>query len=441
MNYKGDQEEAYKFIRQTLFNNNLRPPHTAALKGYAGTGKTTLTAEICSYAANKGYYLFLCAPTHQAKEVMVNNLLDKTSLILGKRVSAGTIHSMLGLALEKDKENGGYYLAARNAGRIPDHYKVLIVLDEGSMVNEQVGKHIWEAVNKHSSRVRWLFIGDPAQLPPPNGKQSTILTAPASFTMKKIIRQGNKNPIIEASRRIRNGASLLSCDNFKNGVGIGSTTSRQDIIENVDKQLNREDYATNPYICRVLAATNKEVQRWNKDIKNYLWPHSEEWEVDFWGIAQSTWFRDNRNSEYPKPVIYSSELFKVLNAKEIIHDVSGFAGEAWQLQIEKQDESKETLITLKEETKKYYEQELQDRLRIAQTEGGKKWTKYYDLKEGFCDVRYNFASTVHKSQGSTFENVYIDFNDIASFPGGRDLTQRLQYVAVTRASKRVGFLK
>jgi ATP-dependent exoDNAse (exonuclease V) alpha subunit len=52
--------------------------------------------------------------------------------------------------------------------------------------------------------------------------------------------------------------------------------------------------------------------------------------------------------------------------------------------------------------------------------------------EAFCDLRPIHASTVHKSQGSTYQTVYVDLTDIGRNTR-RDVLLRLLYVALTRA--------
>jgi ATP-dependent exoDNAse (exonuclease V) alpha subunit len=71
----------------------------------------------------------------------------------------------------------------------------------------------------------------------------------------------------------------------------------------------------------------------------------------------------------------------------------------------------------------------------------KMWEKFYSIKELFADVKYIYASTIHKLQGSTYESVYIDFynlNFLKKLP--KEEFYRLFYVAITRASKDVKIL-
>jgi exodeoxyribonuclease-5 len=70
------------------------------------------------------------------------------------------------------------------------------------------------------------------------------------------------------------------------------------------------------------------------------------------------------------------------------------------------------------------------------TEARNHWKKYFEIKESWLDLRAVYASSVHKSQGSTYETVFIDLADIGANWDAISVA-RLMYVAVSRASKKV----
>jgi len=74
-----------------------------------------------------------------------------------------------------------------------------------------------------------------------------------------------------------------------------------------------------------------------------------------------------------------------------------------------------------------------------------KWTEYYNLKEKYASIKFNYSSTVHKLQGSTYDTVFIDIRKMQSlykYSNNREkeFLYRLLYVAVTRASKNINIL-
>ena len=66
----------------------------------------------------------------------------------------------------------------------------------------------------------------------------------------------------------------------------------------------------------------------------------------------------------------------------------------------------------------------------------KNWQDYYHIKEQWADLRPIHALTVHKAQGSTYKEVFVDLADIGRNTRWQE-TARLAYVAVTRASQRL----
>jgi ATP-dependent exoDNAse (exonuclease V) alpha subunit len=66
----------------------------------------------------------------------------------------------------------------------------------------------------------------------------------------------------------------------------------------------------------------------------------------------------------------------------------------------------------------------------------KNWKDFFDVKEKVADLRPTYACTVHKSQGSTYDNVFIDLYSIGKNNKPNEVA-RLLYVAVTRASNNV----
>ena len=63
------------------------------------------------------------------------------------------------------------------------------------------------------------------------------------------------------------------------------------------------------------------------------------------------------------------------------------------------------------------------------------WKDSYAVAETFQDVKYAYACTIHKSQGSTYRNVYMDFNDVLNLKLASDKEKcQSLYVIITRAS-------
>ena len=59
---------------------------------------------------------------------------------------------------------------------------------------------------------------------------------------------------------------------------------------------------------------------------------------------------------------------------------------------------------------------------------------YYKILDQFADISYGYCITVHKSQGSTYNNVYVDFNNILNSNFDENQKVKCIYTAITRAS-------
>lgn len=162
------------------------------LGGYAGTGKTTLLAEIRKE-------LFL----KKATKVAFVCYTGKASTVLSSKLSlancfcesdfCGTIHSLIYRPVidEKTDEIIEWELKGRDEVKYD-----LIAIDEGSMVGDEIYNDL------KTYGIKMLIFGDHFQLPPVQGKLN--LMENLDFALTKIHRQCEGNPIIKLSMMLRN---------------------------------------------------------------------------------------------------------------------------------------------------------------------------------------------------------------------------------------------
>jgi exodeoxyribonuclease-5 len=110
----------------------------------------------------------------------------------------------------------------------------------------------------------------------------------------------------------------------------------------------------------------------------------------------------------------------------------GTVGEwqVWFLQVLTDENKVRNLTVLHEQSQPIFRQRLD---RCAQD---KRWREFWDLKNLFADLNYAYCLTIHKAQGSTFQNVFVDVPNALTNRNIRERNQLL-YVAVTRAARRV----
>ncbi len=189
-----DQERAKNLIVEWFVNTD---DQVFVLSGYAGTGKTFLIDYIVKTQLKLkiGSEAVFVSPTGKAAA----NLVKKGTL-------AGTVHGLIYIRDEENfdiDENGEIVesdeLIFVKREKIDEHIK-LIIVDESSMVNEEILRDLL------SYGVKCLFCGDGAQLPPVNG--SCPLLGHPHFMMQEIVRQAADNPIIQVATMARQGKNI-----------------------------------------------------------------------------------------------------------------------------------------------------------------------------------------------------------------------------------------
>ena len=189
-----DQENAKNLIAEWFFNTH---DQVFVLAGYAGTGKTFLIDQVVKNVLflEAGREAVFVSPTGKAAV----NIIQKGTL-------ASTVHSLIYIRNEDDllvDENGeilpNQRLSFYKRDKIDENIK-LIIIDEASMVNEEVLRDLL------SFNVKCLFCGDGAQLPPVNGL--CPLMALPHYTLTEIVRQAKDDPIVTLATMARQGKNI-----------------------------------------------------------------------------------------------------------------------------------------------------------------------------------------------------------------------------------------
>ena len=202
-------DEQYN-VYNKLLNFLKSDENEVLLIGYAGTGKTTLITKFINDIINNKLIkkIALAAPTHKAVGIIKNKLfgnlyeLNQNIKNLEKHVEILTIHRLLNYQNYIDN-NGNTYFAKSLIDTNWDIYD-LIVIDECSMLNNQIINDILIEIEKNNNnKLKIIYLGDPAQLPPVNQKISKIFTRNITkYYLEKIIRTNNNN-IMDLSNQHR----------------------------------------------------------------------------------------------------------------------------------------------------------------------------------------------------------------------------------------------
>jgi exodeoxyribonuclease-5 len=426
------------------------------LEGYAGTGKTTLLRFLIDNL--KKYSIIGSAPTHKAVAVLKKSIRIKTE----------TLAKLLGLRpdvnLAEYTPNNPVF--AQLADPVVAEYNVLIV-DECSMVNTELYKLILKEAKAFGVLV--IFVGDPYQLPPVHERISPTFNVAKKFTLSEIIRQEEGHPLLELLAMARNdvankGNSLLThifrnvnTSNIRDDIGYRINTYKSSSVEfsnNLLQSIN-EDVINTKY----LAFTNDNVLSWNKYIRSKIIEDSSFLHIRDLLTGYNS-ILDNFNSM----IIARSNDYSI-DGDELIDytDEHGLHGKLVQLKNIDTNFTSPVLFVLDHSDKENVEhfKDLYFPLlmsALADDSIGKvrsrRFKELYKFKEKVLllnditigneyaakDLDFYYGSTIHKSQGSTYNNVFINFKDIiydnkGKVYGNLLLRNKLIYVALSRTTK------
>jgi len=311
--------------------------------------------------------------------VIYCTLTGKAANVLRERGcgNTGTIHSYLYKCTGKD-ENGKLVFVKdpdkklRQAG--------LVVVDEYSMLPQNIINDLMGCARKV------LFLGDPFQLPPVSATQSIE----PDYTLTEIHRQALDNPVLRAATAVRNGERLSHCD-------------EGNFVYKYKHKMEKEEFF-NADQC--LVGRHDTRKKWNKIF------------CEHYGFE--TEFQDN----VQKPSGQGEKIICLKNIKDqgLFNGMIGTC-EDWFLSEGRFH------INFKCDGRDYYRLPIFLPPFSFDKSDMKKKTDNRDL----CEFDYAYAITVHKSQGSEFDNVLI-YNE----PIGKTHTdrQRWLYTAITRAKRK-----
>lgn len=465
MTFTNDQNKAIDGIFDFLHKPFNPAKFIVGLNGAGGTGKTFITDYIiynCGYSPST---IACASPTHKACRVF-------SQAIRGKAVN--TIQSTFGFRLDLNLEDFDPQHPQFNPKakiKIDENTRLLIV-DESSMLPAKIVTYIVDKCKKLNVRI--IFIGDESQLPPVNEDKSIAFARCAEiFTLKQIVRQETSNPVKELLQIIRDDvtnhttncityiANHKNCINY-NEKGEGFTVcGKQKFINYIDICFNNEEYEKNIDMYRIIAYTNDCICKWNKYVRDNIIKDADKTIINKHDLIMSY---KTIVDEFMSVIINNSEEYTVKDIVNYTDDKYGFKGYLVKFQMVHGGLITKPLFILDHRDKftiLQYDKVIKNLIADANANvrnKSAKWRAYFDFKKKYLlattiknkngnvihkrDIDYGFAITSHKSQGSTYENVFIDMNDIIYDRNGKpynniDEMLRRIYVACSRASKQV----
>lgn len=433
------------------------------LKGYAGTGKTFLLNHFTEwYLSNiRGEKIVLTAPTNKAVKVMFEK-----SEYFHNNLQYSTIHSLLGLVENIDPY--GNVTFKPNPAVLPkvQEYRVLII-DESSMLSDELFDMLMPYVM--SEKLKILFAGDPYQIPPV-GKDNCIPFIEEEqkayeievTELSEIVRQAEGSPIIELSLQLRQDIHrdrLMVLDGITepnedgDGVHVFDRNETADASEFssllMETLFCSENFKENADFVKIIAWRNKTVDYMNDWVRKKLFGEAcQKIEIGEKLIADKPIFGDHGETI----LFTSNEEFVVEEftlANESINE-GQYSLKYYDARVGSYTRSGMYVQTkikiLHEDSEVTYDGILTVLASVAKGkpkgswEAKASWKEFYGFQKMFAPIKYNYAITAHKSQGSTYENTFVIETDINM---NRKVFERnrIKYTAITRPSKRLYVLR
>jgi hypothetical protein len=440
---------------------------TFSLQGYAGTGKTTITRFIVQYLKKKGKNYTLSSPTHRAKEVLQDLTGEK----------AMTVAKLLGLAPGVDVENFNLVdkqFQSQYEIKIPKNG--IVIVDEASMVNDQLFDSLVELAAERGSKV--LFIGDEAQLKPVKQKEKGKAFRRTSNITKltQVMRTANGNPMpAEVLLPIRDNPTS-KVDIFEHddklsptGEGIKFVNNAKEWMASLLDKVSIENLTENPNLVRALAYTNKRVGELNTAIRAKMFGIGAEdfYKGELLMMYENLFYTPGGDYIYPNGmdvtvdnVEYVSDFKINVPGKNKEVSVAGFKISTSKTK-NKQKNNKDLFIADLDKVSSEYIKELvalkNKALSASGRERGQAWAQYFEFSSMYNltnevyfvndtayasrveatkvmrelyptasdienklnkskakdkSVDYAYAHTIHKSQGGTYDYSYVDEGNI-----------------------------
>lgn len=419
------------------------------LKGYAGTGKTTVISTIVNNLGEINKKFVLLAPTGRAAKVIAN-YSNTPAFTIHKKIYFPKKSSGGGVAFTKQvNKHKNTIFIVDEASMISDSNSDSKLYDNGSLLDDLI-QYVYSGTN-----CKMILLGDTAQLPPVNLDISPALDIQTlgvhydkeveHIELDEVMRQEENSGILFNATELRELLKenfitefKFNVKKFKDIVRLTDGYDIQDAINTAYSNYSIEDTA---FIVR----SNKRANQYNEQIRTrILFKESELSVGDFLMVVKNNYFWLKETDE--AGFIANGDIIEVLEMFGI-KELYGFTFANVKIRMVDYPDQKpfETVLLLDtiksespsltyEESNRLYEEVMKD-----YEEESTKYKKFQKVKENEyfngLQVKFSYAITCHKSQGGQWDTVFVEQPYL---PNGIDRDYiRWLYTAMTRAKNKL----
>ena len=447
--FQPTEKQDIVLLQLSDFIFNVKPNVLYLLKGYAGTGKTSIIGTIVSNLWQAKISAILLAPTGRAAKVISNY----------SKKEAFTIHKKIYFP-KKEKGGGVKFVMQPNK-----HRNTIFIVDEASMIPDapsdsklfENGSLLDDLMNYVYSghKCKLLLIGDKAQLPPVKSDLSPALDAHKldlnynkdvkSLELDEVVRQEQDSGILADATELRAVLETSFYDSFKFNVkpfnDIVRLVDGYEIMDAINDSYSNDGYEETAIIVR----SNKRANQYNQQIRNrILFNESELSAGDYLMVVKNNYFWIKPTTE--AGFIANGDIVEVLEIFSI-KELYGFKFAEVKVKMVDYPRMRpfETVFLLDtisaesasltyEESNRLYQEVSKDYINEASNYKrflGVKNNKFFNALQ----VKFSYAITCHKSQGGQWNTIFVEQPYLPEGPD-RDYIRWL-YTAVTRAKEKL----
>lgn len=377
------------------------------LSGFSGCGKSTLVHTLLDLYPDFIKTTKLIDPSYEALSLELTATTNKAAENLGQITGQATktIHSYLGLRVSTDYRTGETKLIPRTREKKTG---ALLFIDEASYIDNKLLKYIFEL----TWNCKIVFIGDPAQLTPVKATSTPVFEA--GFTgaaLQQVVRQAAGNPIVELSTKFREAVNTGQFFSFKPDGHHVVRVNRDDFNAAVLKEFTRPDWHYRD--SKILAWTNTRVIEYNQFVRTNA-KGDPQLQVGDYAFVNSAVMSG-------RLTLKTDQMVQITRIGEEL-SVLGVMGR---------------MVTVDYVVTCFMPNSLAEKnSRLKFARDNEDYEASREIEEEWIDLRAAYACTINKAQGSTFDEAYIDLDDIRRCNSG-DQIARMLYVGVSRARNRV----
>ena len=442
------QEEAITLIADFL--HTFDTESCFVLKGYAGTGKTTIIGTLVKTLPRLNKRSVLLAPTGRAAKVMAH-YSGRNALTVHKKIyrkkNAATLQLEFNLA-----EN--------------THENTLFIIDESSMISDE-GVSLFSngllqdliSYVRSGENCALMFVGDIAQLPPVGLIDSPALNPEIlrdefglttyTYELTEVVRQEKNSGILFNATKIRNEIRLDD-ETYEYKYPKFVTKSFNDIYNmSGERLIEGLHYAYDKYgmeNCMVICRSNKSANLYNKHIRNQILFRDEEITGgDIVMVVRNNYYWLQQHDEKQVGFIANGDMATVRKVSNV-HEMHGFRFA--DLDLEFLDNNEDNTIKCRVLLDSLYvdapqlpyeqQQQLYENIALDYEDIPLKKDRLEAIKKdpyyNALQIKFAYAITCHKAQGGQWPLVFVDQGYMTDEMLNTEFLRWL-YTALTRATK------